>query len=337
MITDVLKSVTGIAKVIYKQVETTRINSTQCQRLGGRIKVIVDSLNGLDKLPDNRHFELALTALQSLLMDTSRFIENFSDQGRIIRFLKARSHNESFSDFNGRLQQCIQDLGLGLNVQQVMNREQDQADEAADLEYIKSHEKDILAACQGLKDEFSLFRERQEWMVDRMLSMKNHLVGAGAAAAIPPPTPLEDHGALQPAAAQVTRELDEYNLGVACEQRNDFVGALAHYQKAGSYFKANTRIGLFFLKGKAGLTQDKTKAARYLEQGAAGNHPQALHTFGQMLEYGDGIQKDLHRARRMYQCLLDNPSSTQEQKQFATGRLKRVAEKLEAEKCETIG
>ncbi len=330
MINDVFSSVLSVAKVIYEQVQTARINSKQCSRLGGRVKIIVDSLEGLDKLPDNRHFELALEAFESLLKETSKFIGNFSQKHRVIRFLRASDYQEKFGDLNTRLQERMQDLGLGLNVQQVMNRDQDKVDQAEDLQYIKDHEEEILLVCQDLKADFSELKEQQEWIRDRMISMKNHLLGAGAQ--LPPPSPVVVHEASASAAASnVIPGLDSYDAGVACEGKGNFAEALVHYQRAidtGDYFKACTRVGLFYLSGKGGLTQNKAEAAKYLEKGAAQNHIQALHTLGQMLEYGDGIPQDLSRAKDVYQRLMVNPSSTAEQKKFAQAKLIRVAEKI---------
>lgn len=64
---------------------------------------------------------------------------------------------------------------------------------------------------------------------------------------------------------------------------------------------------------------------------SAHNHPQALHTLGQMLEYGDGIPQDLHRAQELYQRLFDNPLSTVDQQVFAKEKLERVTQKLDGQ------
>jgi TPR repeat protein len=62
------------------------------------------------------------------------------------------------------------------------------------------------------------------------------------------------------------------------------------------------------------------------------NHPQALYTLSQMLEYGDGIERDLYRAKELYRRLMDNPESNSEQREFAESKLLHIDEKIRAKK-----
>lgn len=94
-----------------------------------------------------------------------------------------------------------------------------------------------------------------------------------------------------------------YDQGIQHEQHKDYAAAYTCYQKAQSkgHVKACTNLGLFHLMGRGGASQDKAQAYQLFMKGAQGGHVRAMVNVATMLEYGDGITKDLTQALHWYE------------------------------------
>lgn len=96
---------------------------------------------------------------------------------------------------------------------------------------------------------------------------------------------------------------ERYHRGLDYERQKDYSKAYQEYQQSAAkgYFKANTNVGLFFLRGLGGAPQDKAQAYQSFLKGANNGHLRAMVNVAMMLEYGDGIQKDIDQACYWYQ------------------------------------
>ena len=65
--------------------------------------------------------------------------------------ISAGNHRDKFEGYNESLKDAIQQLSLGLNVQQLMNADQDRSDQAADSADILAHQADIMKLQQEEK------------------------------------------------------------------------------------------------------------------------------------------------------------------------------------------
>lgn len=110
--------------------------------------------------------------------------------------------------------------------------------------------------------------------------------------------------AYQPRSLSPTPE-ECYQRGQESESKKDFKSAFESYQASlrKGHVKANTNMGLFFLKGTA-VPQDKKKAHDYFRAGAEGGHPRAMFNLASMLEYGDGVPKNVSEAFKWYQKVV---------------------------------
>ena len=107
--------------------------------------------------------------------------------------------------------------------------------------------------------------------------------------------------AYQPRPSSPTGE--EYYLeGQTKEKQREFTSAFQCYQKSANkgYFKAKTNMGNFYLQGISGPA-DKSKAYQLFLEAAKEGHERAIFNLATMLEYGDGIQRDVGAALTWYQ------------------------------------
>ncbi|OGO93732.1 MAG: hypothetical protein A3F41_02960 [Coxiella sp. RIFCSPHIGHO2_12_FULL_44_14] len=94
-----------------------------------------------------------------------------------------------------------------------------------------------------------------------------------------------------------------YQQGIACESEKQYEQARVYYDKAlkKDYYKANTNLGLFCLKGRGGMPQNKKQAHDYFLKGAERGHVRAMYNLAMMLERGDGIDKNEQCALNWYE------------------------------------
>ena len=130
--------------VIYRQVDQAKANKTQFKRLANRIKIILDALSGLTEVKDSANFRSGLTLLEAVLTETTAYLEQFISQKWFKRVLKAGADKEKFVELNEQLEKAMQNLSLGMNVQQVMNRTEDREDQRKDTEALQLMQEEIL-------------------------------------------------------------------------------------------------------------------------------------------------------------------------------------------------
>ena len=136
-----IKGIYSVAKLIYDQVQLVKGNKAQSKTLVVRIKIIEDAVRGLEKIQDKKQYEKGLTDLLEGLQKCLSFIKQFANSSWWARnLLKAGTHQLAFQELNDNLQKSVQQLNLGLIAQQIINHEQDQADQSADFAFIKENQ-----------------------------------------------------------------------------------------------------------------------------------------------------------------------------------------------------
>lgn len=178
-VTDILSNIYTITKAIYDQVQQAKANKAQCQRLYERILIATQAIKQLEKIKDAERYRPGLFALQKCLQNCAEYIKTFADQSWFKRVLKAGAGKEDFEKLNTELQIAIAQLDLGLNAQQIINREQDKVDQAKDYADIQARQDMIIKLNeQELKkiEEMRLHQDDlHEILVQQLASMREQI------------------------------------------------------------------------------------------------------------------------------------------------------------------
>jgi hypothetical protein len=153
-----LKNIYDVAKLIYDYAELVKGNSAQCKRLADRVRIVTTALHKLDKQKDLEQYKKALEALHQCLVDIREFVKQFTEAKWYLRIIKAQNYQPKINEFNKHLEEAINQLNLGLNAQQIINHEQDKADQAADQAALKEQYEKILNLMQDETRENQQFR-----------------------------------------------------------------------------------------------------------------------------------------------------------------------------------
>src|SRR5579863_493996 len=182
-ITDVLEAVFSVAKLIYKQAETAKSNQAQCKTLAERVKVVMTAITPLGSVADSDRYRPGLLALQSHLNECLVFTQMFSKEGWFKQIIKAGNSKAKFESLTEQLQKDMTQLNLGLAAQQIMNREQDKKDQAADLAHIKDQQDEIIRLsqeAQGKLDQIQIEQaECKDVFMQQLASIKRHIGAMG--------------------------------------------------------------------------------------------------------------------------------------------------------------
>lgn len=94
-----------------------------------------------------------------------------------------------------------------------------------------------------------------------------------------------------------------YQQGMKLESSAKYAEARDHYEKSAAkgYYKAETNLGFFFLKGLGGLKQDKKEAYGRFFKAAQHGHARAMHNMASLLERGEGVTQSLPDALKWYE------------------------------------
>ena len=178
----ILQGIYEVARLIYDYTELVKANKSQSRRLAERVKIITSSLHRLDTMKDLSHYLVALEKLQQTLQEISEFIKQFTDAKWYTRLLKAHNFQSEYEEFNQQLEQAINQLNLGLNAQQIINRTQDKEDQQADQAALQSQYQALYALLEKDVAERQQYHgeqaERQELIAKQIESMKALLSGA---------------------------------------------------------------------------------------------------------------------------------------------------------------
>ena len=188
-----LSNIYSVAKLIHSQVQLVKANQEQCKRLTERVAIIEESVRNLGNIQDKDHYQKGLNDLLAGLQNCLQFMTQLSAVGSFAAFFKAGNYNQQFANLNDELQKAIQQLNLGLVVQQVFNREKDKRDQQADIEFIKKNHKEIISEVQkgnAAVGELNLeLKENHDIVLNQFASMKALLMGLNRPIEKPPIDP----------------------------------------------------------------------------------------------------------------------------------------------------
>lgn len=176
---DLMGIVFSLAMQVKEKVELVEANKSQCQRLAERIDIVIESIRGLETLPDSENFKQGLKALESCLYNCIELVDTFNKKKRFEfarKILNAGTHSDDFKAANNKLEKAMNLLQLGLNIQQIMNREQDKADQQADLASIHAQQTEILKLNQEQNEKLQEMSqntaEGHELLMKQLSSMR---------------------------------------------------------------------------------------------------------------------------------------------------------------------
>ena len=156
--TQIVTCIFDIIELIRVAVETAKANNQQCKRLAARIEAITDPLRKLKKVSDET--QRMLEALLSCIQECEIFVTTFSEQHWFKKIFYHGSDSEGFQELNLRLSNCAQDLNLGLNIEQVFDKKNDEQDKQSDLASINQKLDDI--ASQMAKEQKEQFQQQKQ-------------------------------------------------------------------------------------------------------------------------------------------------------------------------------
>jgi hypothetical protein len=127
---------------IHKNVPEVYANKIQCERLCERIDQLVDPLERLEHASSTIIRDETRPILDKLLQcidDCNNYIEKLKSPDQWYEEIyEYKKSEEKFKELNKRLSEFGQDLSLGLNIQQLFDRKQDQDDQREDLKDLKT-------------------------------------------------------------------------------------------------------------------------------------------------------------------------------------------------------
>lgn len=175
----VLGGVTALAGAVIEQGLQAQANKAQCQRLAGRIGIVKDAIEGLDVTPQPQRYIRVLRQLEQTLLQCQTVVEKLSSRRWFKRVLLAGVDKETFETLYTQLAQQLTDLQLGVNVQQLMNAEENQADAEKDREALKENQEEIIKLNKALKEEVQQqglnSEERHSILCEQLASMQVQL------------------------------------------------------------------------------------------------------------------------------------------------------------------
>lgn len=141
---ELIVDICSICSRISTFVDTVQANKEQCGRLAHRIKIIADSLHRLKRVKDTEAFRKALNDLRSHILACEKLIAEFTSKTGLARVFKSGKYKKEFERLNRYLEQDLEHLDMGINVQQLMNRDDDEADRKKDAEALLEKQDEML-------------------------------------------------------------------------------------------------------------------------------------------------------------------------------------------------
>ncbi|HQW58299.1 MAG TPA: hypothetical protein PK583_05035, partial [Gammaproteobacteria bacterium] len=185
-----LQNIYSVTKLIYDQVQLVKANQEQCKRLAERIGIIEQSVHNLDQITDKSQYEKGLNDLLAGLQNCLQFMKQLSAVGALSAFFKAGNYNQQFASLNEELKKSIQQLNLGLVVQQLFNREKDKLDQQADIDFIKKNHQEIISEIQkgnaGIGKLDLELKENHDITMNQLASIKALLMELNCSVEKPP-------------------------------------------------------------------------------------------------------------------------------------------------------
>ena len=173
--TEAIQYIYTLCKLIYDHVQVVKGNQAQCQRLAERVqKIVLPAVQGLEKIKDCTQFKGGLNAICTCLAECESFIKSYTDSNKLYKYLlRTGTYKEKFEELNMDLQKAMQQLNLGLNAQQIINREQDKQDQEKDYSTLIKQQDEIINLIQGGMQRLEMQQhEQHEITMQQFRSLK---------------------------------------------------------------------------------------------------------------------------------------------------------------------
>jgi hypothetical protein len=154
---------------IQKNIPEVHANRIKCQRLCQRIDQLIDPLERLEhgtSMIVRDETRPILDRLLECIDDCNNYIEIFKSPDRWYEEIyDYKKSEEKFRELNKRLSELAQDLSLGLNIQQLFDRKQDQDDQREDIKEL--HQKIDEISQKMLEKQCEQYK-----LIDKMLDKR---------------------------------------------------------------------------------------------------------------------------------------------------------------------
>lgn len=145
----ILQDIMTVAQSIYSQVRLVESNQNKLATLAKTVQVSISALEGLATLPNNKHFIEGLTEFHVRVKDTYELVNEIANMNYAMRFIKAGSNLNRIDTSKQSIIEIVSLLVLGFNSQQLLDKEQDRRDEAADKHYFILQQEQSLRKAQS--------------------------------------------------------------------------------------------------------------------------------------------------------------------------------------------
>jgi len=177
--------IVSLGTTIAGQIAKAQVNKKQCQRLAGRIDVVITSVQAM-KLPTDKksiaHYEKAFYRLTATLTDSLALVNKYTQAGWFKRVLKAGMDQQKFQLIYDRLAEDISQLNLGLNIEQFLNRAEDKEDRKQDKALIQEKLEEIIKLNKASNDKLQKLdvadEKRHELTRQQIQSMREQILRA---------------------------------------------------------------------------------------------------------------------------------------------------------------
>ncbi|MFN7096237.1 MAG: protein kinase [Gammaproteobacteria bacterium] len=176
-ILDVLKLVSD---KIPAYIDAVMMNKQQMRSLAERVKAVVDATQRLPRTPDaQKKYAEPLNRLRDTVLECAEWVVAYSDKGLILRVFNSSSYQIKFEDLYSRLAEHVQDLQLGLNVQEWLDVKRQKEERDQDLEYLKNHQiallNEIKNATEQVTDMKIKGEDRKEIISKKMSAIEHQI------------------------------------------------------------------------------------------------------------------------------------------------------------------
>ncbi|MFN7097205.1 MAG: protein kinase, partial [Gammaproteobacteria bacterium] len=171
------------ADAIRQQIKLAKANKEQSQLIGKRVDIIVGVVQDLvnkDFNKEPKRYEPSFRKLQQTLEMTLDFVKKFSSKKWFTRVARAGAHASQFEKTYAALDECLRVFNLGLQVQQMMDKEEEQKALMADIADLQDNQEEIMrlnreafdTALTVIKDD----SDRRELVIQQIDSLKEQFI-----------------------------------------------------------------------------------------------------------------------------------------------------------------
>lgn len=154
---EIVHDVVKVAELIYNQAQLVESNKKRWASLAELIRHVLNTLVGLNELPQQRNFVDSLEALQRCIHETANFLNKMVEKSYAERFFNAGRYQAQIEEYRNEILRLIPVLNLGISAQLLVNKERDRRDELLDRQAFIFQEEEKLR-----KRQVEHFHEKRE-------------------------------------------------------------------------------------------------------------------------------------------------------------------------------